>query len=118
MNLRDRWIAELVAPLQAGRMSLARYVVVVFVVNVVAFGLFGYFLRDPAVNPGWLWRLLVGAPLIGASLALYLGRIAKRVSPELRTGFFAYKRANVEWGVLWGVVIVALVATLLGYKPH
>jgi hypothetical protein len=94
-------------------MSLGRYTGIVFAANVVAFGVFGYLLRDPAANPGWLWRLLVGAPLIAAFLPWYLGRYAKRVRPELRTSFLAYKSANALWLSLWGIVALALIVVLI-----
>ena len=96
-------------------MSLTRYLSIVFLANLLLFGALGYFLRDPPSNPGWLWRLLVGAPGIAAFVTWQISRSARRVPRESRSGFKSYVWGIVFWAGLWAILAIALVAVLAGW---
>lgn len=97
-------------------MPINRYVATAFLANLLLLAGFFYSVRDPASNPEWLWRLVVGAPIMAAYISWTIWKQAKQVAPDARTSFWSYKAANLIWVGWWTLFAVAASAVLLGWR--
>jgi len=99
-------------------MSLRRYLLIIFFLNLIGFGLVSFFLGPSTVNPNWFERGAIGVPLVAGFITIYLSGSARKVNVERRIAFSAYRNSNFLLYGLWIIIVLScLVVSILHNGP-